>query len=68
MVEKTILSGVTKRKTVERICNYVQPFSLYLSVGIFLLLQLTVTVHEAVNTTSCIDKLALARVERMRGA
>ena len=33
-----------------------------------LLLQLTVTVHEAVYATGCINQLTLARIERMRGA
>ena len=33
-----------------------------------LLLQLTVTAHEAVNATCCIDKLTLTSVEWVRGA
>ena len=31
-----------------------------------LLLQLTVTVHEAINTTCCINKFALTSIERVR--
>ena len=33
-----------------------------------LLLQLTVTVHEAVYATSCINELALTCIEWVRGA
>ena len=39
-----------------------------LPIGKRLLLQLTVTAHEAVDTTCCIDKLALTGIERVRGA
>ena len=44
------------------------PCKLYRSGIARLLLQLTVTAHEAVDTTGCIDKFALTSVERVRGA
>lgn len=42
--------------------------SFYLVKDVVLLLDLTVTVHEAVYATCCIDKLALTCIERVRCA
>ena len=64
--------GKHEKSAAERICNYVRPhFSMLLPHVIVcrvLLLQLTVTVHEAVNATSCVNQLALASIERVGGA
>ena len=62
--------SVESKSASKRICNYVCPHFVCNNVeGYYrLLLQLTVTAHEAVNTTCCIDKLALTGIEWVRGA
>ena len=56
-----------KRSADKRICNYACPH--FEGEGDYLLfIKLTVTVHESVYATGCVDKLALTGVERVRGA
>ena len=68
--QKKCLCFVESKSASKRICNYVCSHFVCNNVeGYYrLLLQLTVTAHEAVNTTCCIDKLTLTCVEWVRGA
>ena len=63
-----MLFSFKKQKCARGICNYHERIFCLSNVYILLLRSLTVAAHELIDTSCCVNELALTSIERVRRA